>query len=170
MKKWSKFMLVLLLVCASLSPTIAQAATPYKTYTMDGYGYVTETQTAYTPYQTIEKIGADAFINPVDMCISKDGLLYVADAELKRIIVSDLEGEFIRYIGEGQLVQPTGVYVSAGNLVYVADKGGEKVAVFDAAGELLTTYGRPDSPIYGNSLNFKPMKIVANESGTLYII
>ena len=59
-KKWSKLLLVLLLVCASLSPAIAQAATPYKTYTMDGYGYVTETQTAYTPYQTIEKIGEDA--------------------------------------------------------------------------------------------------------------
>jgi hypothetical protein len=27
-----------------------QADTPYKTYTIDGYGYVTETQTAYLPY------------------------------------------------------------------------------------------------------------------------
>ncbi len=170
MKKWSKLLLVLLLVCASLSPAIAQAATPYKTYTMDGYGYVTETQTAYTPYQTIEKIGEDAFHTPSDMCISEDGLLYIADAGLKRIIVSDLEGEFLRYIGEGQLVQPTGVYVSRENLIYVADKGGKQVVVFNAEGEILTTYGRPDSPIYGNSLDFKPMKIVANESGTLYII
>ena len=48
MKKWSKYLLVVLLVCAFLSPVTAQAATPYKTYTIDGYGYVTETQTAYT--------------------------------------------------------------------------------------------------------------------------
>ena len=170
MKKWSKYLLAVLLVCAFLSPVTAQAATPYKTYTIDGYGYVTETQTAYTPYKTIEKIGKDAFVSPADMCISKDGLLYVADSGLARIIVADLEGNFIKYIGEGLLTQPTGVFVSDANLIYVADKGAKQVVVFNYEGEILETYGKPTSPIYGSELDFKPMKLVANESGTLYII
>ena len=44
-----------------------RADSPYKTYTIDGYGYVTETQTAYLPYQTITKIGEEALIGPTDL-------------------------------------------------------------------------------------------------------
>lgn len=170
MKKFGKLLLVALLICVCLSPIIAEAATPYKTYTVDGYGYVSETQTAYIPYGTLEKIGDEAFNTPVDMCISDDGLMYIADSGLKKIIVSDLEGNFIKYIGEGVLNSPTGVYVDANNKIYVADKGGKQVVVFNYEDEILATYGKPESPIYGSSLDFKPMKIVANSSGTLYLI
>lgn len=170
MKKLGRVLLAALLICACISPTVLQAATPYKTYTVDGYGYVTETQTAYTPYETIEKIGDEAFSSPQDLCIGADGLMYIADAGLQKIIVADTEGEFVRYIGEGVLNQPTGVYVSDNKRIYVADKGGKQVVVFDYDGEVVATYGKPTSPIYGSSQDFKPMKIVANETGTLYII
>lgn len=170
MKKFSKLLLITCLICACLSPVFIQAATPYKTYTLDGYGYVTETQTAYTPYETLEKIGEEAFVSPVDLCISDDGLMYIADSGLKRIIVADREGNFIKYIGEGILNQPTGVYVTANNQIYVADKAAKLVYLFSYEGEVIETYGRPSSPIYGDGLDFKPMKLVANESGTLYII
>ena len=103
MKKLGRILLAALLVCACISPVILQAATPYKTYTMDGYGYVMETQTAYTPYETLEKIGEDPFSSPVDMCIASDGLMYIADSGLKKIIVATTDGEFVRYIGEGSM-------------------------------------------------------------------
>ncbi|MDE7210006.1 MAG: hypothetical protein K2O03_01020, partial [Lachnospiraceae bacterium] len=170
MKKLGRVLLTALLVCACISPAILQAATPYKTYTMDGYGYVMETQTAYTPYETIEKIGEEAFISPVDMCIASDGLMYIADSGLKKIIVATTDGEFVRYIGEGLLSQPTGVYVSDNKRIYVADKEAKQVVIFDYDGEVIATYGRPTSPIYGAENDFKPMKVVANESGTLYLI
>ncbi len=170
MKKLGRILLAALLVCACISPVILQAATPYKTYTMDGYGYVMETQTAYTPYETLEKIGEEAFSSPVDMCIASDGLMYIADSGLKKIIVATTDGEFVRYIGEGQLTQPTGVYVSDNKRIYVADKGAKQVVVFDYDGAVIATYGKPDSPIYGAENDFKPMKIVANETGTLYLI
>ena len=170
MKKLGKILLAALLVCACISPAILQAATPYKTYTVDGYGYVMETQTAYTPHETIEKIGEEAFVTPVDMCIAADGLMYIADSGLKKIVVATTDGEFVRYIGEGELVSPTGVYVSDNKRIYVADKGAKQVVVFDYDGAVVATYGRPNSPIYGAENDFKPMKVVANESGTLYLI
>ncbi|MBQ9120492.1 MAG: YIP1 family protein [Lachnospiraceae bacterium] len=170
MKKLGKILLAAILICATLTPVMANAATPYKTYTVDGYGYVTETQTAYTPYETIEKIGEQAFVTPVDLCLDEDGLMYIADSGLKKIIVADSEGNFLHYIGEGILNAPTGVYVSADKRIYVADKGAKLVYVFNEAGEVIETYGKPTSPIYGADLDFKPMKIVANESGTLYLI
>ncbi|MCM1224672.1 MAG: YIP1 family protein [Lachnospiraceae bacterium] len=169
MKKYGKILLVTLLICVALSPVLAQAATPYKTYTVDGYGYVSETQTAYTAYETIGKIGDQAFVSPVDMCL-RDDVMYIADSGLKKIIVSTVEGEFIKDIGEGVLNQPMGVYVTADHKVYVADRGGEQVVVFNEAGEVINTYGKPDSPIYGTNMTFRPRKIVANASGTLYLI
>ena len=47
---------VLCLMFITLTQKTVFAETPYKTYTIDGNGNVMETQTAYTPYQTIIKI------------------------------------------------------------------------------------------------------------------
>lgn len=170
MKKTSRILLLMLLICAMSLPMAAGAATPYKTYTVDGYGYVTETQTAYSPLAAITKVGETSFVRPVDMSLSKDGNLYIADAGAKLILISDLEGNELGRIGEGILSEPTGVYVAEDNTVYVADRAAKKVFVFDGTGTLKAEYGKPDSPIYGDSMDFKPLKVVANQSGTMYII
>ena len=60
--------------------------------------------------------------------------------------------------------------VTEDGTVYVADKDAKKVFVFDAQGNVTAEYGKPDSPIYGNSMDFKPTKVVANKTGTMYII
>ena len=46
-------------------PVAALADSPYKTYTVDGYGSVIETQTAYLPYGTINKIGDETLKAPI---------------------------------------------------------------------------------------------------------
>lgn len=170
MKKKSKILLLTLLLCAVLVPIIAQAATPYKTYTVDGYSYVTETQTAYTPLSAITKVGETSFVTPVDLAISKDGNIYIADSSAKMILICDLDGNEVGRIGEGILSSPTGVFVAEDNTVYVADPAAKKVFVFNAKGEVIAEYGKPTSPIYGSEMDFKPTKIVANSSGTMYII
>lgn len=73
-----------------------QADTPYKTYTIDGYGYVTETQTAYLPYETIIKIGDESLNAPTDFTVLSDGSYYVLDSGNKRIIASDANNNLIK--------------------------------------------------------------------------
>ena len=112
-KKWfSKSLLVLGMVSAlvgsCLTPQTASADAPYRTYTLDGYGSINETQTAYMPYSSITKVGEEALNAPTDMMI-KDDLIYIADTGNKRIIVSTLEGEYVREFGNGNLVYPSGV-------------------------------------------------------------
>ncbi len=52
------FILITAILIAMISKgTGALADVPYKTYTVDGYGSVVATQTAYLPYATITKIG-----------------------------------------------------------------------------------------------------------------
>ena len=68
MKKTFKkllFSLSAVLLAAGMAVTPAAevyADSPYRTYTVDGYGYVTETQTAYLPYATITKVGEETLV------------------------------------------------------------------------------------------------------------
>lgn len=160
----------MLLCLVMMAGMTASAETPYKTYTVDGYGYVLETQSAYNPLAAITKVGETAFVSPMDMAIGKDGNLYIADAGAHVILICSRDGEQVGSIGEGILQTPTGVYVTEDGTVYVADKDAKKVFVFDAQGNVTAEYGKPDSPIYGNSMDFKPTKVVANKTGTMYII
>lgn len=159
-----------LLVFIMMTPTMASASVPYKTFTQNGYGYIRETQSAYTPEKTISKFGEYSFLSPSDIVITDDGYIYVADTGNKRILVGDLEGNFVDIIGEGELVTPTGIFVTDDKTLYVADKDGGKVVVFNEKGKKITEYGKPDHPLYGNKIEFKPQKLVVSSGGNMYII
>lgn len=170
MRKKAKIVVLLALCLSLVLGFTAVAETPYKTYTVDGYGYVLETQSAYNPASAITKVGETSFVTPMDMAIGNDGNLYIADAGAHVVMVSTVGGEEVRMIGEGTLQSPTGVFVSDDDKVYVADKDAKKVFVYDQEGNLLNEYGKPDSPIYGSTMDFRPIKVVANGTGTMYVI
>ncbi len=163
-------LLVLLLAVGLVSDKAAFAAAPYKTYTVDGYGSVTETQTAYLPYGTINKIGEEQLKAPTDFTILSDGTMYLLDSGNKRVLISDVEGNYYGSFGEDILNGPRGIYVTEDRICYVADRDARKVWVFDENGTLIRSYGRPQEPLYGDTLDFLPLKVVANSSGTIYVI
>lgn len=166
----SAIFLIAFVLVSGMGSLEAYAETPYKTYTEDGYGRIQETQTAYLAYETITKFG-DEFLNgPSDMYVTDDGEIYVADTGNGRIVVGNLEGEKIKTIGEGTLVTPKGVFVTENKHVYVADRDAEAVFEFDENGTVLNKYTKPDSPLYGETLSFLPIKIAVNDAGVMYII
>lgn len=154
------------------SGVTVRAEAPYRTFTSNGDGdyNLLSTQTAYLPYVTITKFGEEAFNNPNDMCVTEDGRIYVADTGNSRIIVGDLDGNYIKTVGEGILITPKGVFVTDDEHVYVADRDAQAVFEFDAEGGLLNTYTKPDSPLYGENLSFLPIKIVVNSAGIMFIV
>jgi len=146
------------------------ADTPYKTFTQDGYGRIVETQTAYTPYSTITKIGEHTFTKASDMKITMDEEVYIADTGGKRILVSDIEGNLLRIYGEGILKSPVGIFVTDEKYLYVADKDAGKIIVFNLAGDIVMEYTKPDHPLYGVDMAFKPMKLVVDKKGIMYVV
>lgn len=172
-------MLCLLLPLSSLGDT------PYKTYTVNGYGDVQETQTAYMAAETIVKFGGEAMKTPSDLFVTGDGTIYVADTGNSRILVGNAQNELLGVIGQDVLKSPRGVFVTPDGHVYVADRDAnieigrnEKnrpitsgaVYEFDADGTLLHTYVKPDNPLYGADLSFLPIKVTVNEAGILFIV
>lgn len=163
-------MLALVMIFTMIAPMAAHAETPYVTYTIDGYGTIRQTQTAYLPYETITKFGEETLSGPSDMVLTEDGLIYIADSGNKRIVVGNLAGELIQIIGEGVLQNPMGVYVTKDKKVYVADRDANAVQIFDQTGNLIQTYTKPTSPLYGENVSFLPIKITVNDAGIMYIV
>ena len=169
-KRFFVALLLLILTVTMAAPLTVSAETPYVTYTIDGYGRITQTQTAYLAYETITKFGEEKLNAPSDMQVTKDGTIYIADSGNARVVIGNLQGELIGTVGEGTLVNPQGLYVTEEKHIYVADRDAESVFVFDEKGELIQTYGKPDSPLYGDKLSFLPIKITVNDAGIMFVI
>ena len=149
----------------------ASADAPYVTYTINGYGQIRQTQTAYLAHATITKFGEETTLaGPSDICIAEDGLIYVADSGNARIVVGNTDGELVRIIGQGTLVNPRGVFVTDNGDVYVADRDAERIFIFNNTGTLIQEYGKPSSPLYGDEVSFLPIKLVVNDAGIMFVV
>ncbi|MCR5685181.1 MAG: hypothetical protein K6G81_07115 [Lachnospiraceae bacterium] len=162
--------LLALLMVFTAAPHEANADAPYKTYTVDGYGTVTATQTAYLPYATITKIGEESLVGPTDFTLMDDGSLYILDSGNKRVVVSDENYNLKATFGEGILEGPRGMYVTKDRICYIADRDARTIWMFGAGGELMGSFSKPAAAMYGEDQDFKPLKIVVNSSGTMYVI
>ncbi len=169
-KKIALALMVFLLGIEACGLNAQAGDAPYRTYTVDGYGYLIETQTAYLPYETLTKFGEEALSGPSDMCVTDDGKIYIADTGNSRIVVGDIEGNLVKIIGEGTLVTPKGVFVTKDNHVYVADRDAQRIFEFDENGSVVNEYGKPTSPLYGEALSFLPIKIIVNDAGIMFAI
>ena len=162
---WLLLLLLMLLPCFS-----AQAATPYRTFSLGTDGDLVETQTAYEPVRTMTRFGEETLNNPGDLRMGPDGNLYIADTGNRRIVVVSKTGELVKVIGDRSVFnRPTGVYVDGNLNVFVADERGEAVLMFDQDGNLVRTYEKPTHQLYGAS-RFRPTKVVLDKRGNLYVI
>lgn len=148
----------------------AGADAPYKTFTVNGYGEIQETQTAYLAHETIVKFGDESMNGPNDICVTADGVIYVADTGNSRILIGNADNELLGIVGAGVLKTPKGVDVTADGHIYVADRDLNAVVEFDSEGREINRYGKPENPLYGETLNFLPIKIAVNDAGLMYVI
>ncbi len=141
----------------------------YKTVTRDKNDDYIETQTAYKPVSTIEKIGDEFLSGPKDMVIFENRI-YIADTGNGRVVVASPSGELVRSFGSGYLKEPVGIFVSKDGGVFVADSGANAVFCFTQEGELERKYERPTDLLYGDKENFIPQKIAVDGKDNLYVV
>ena len=168
-RSFALIFIVMAFIPFGLTETKVEASAPYKTFTYDGAGRFVETQTAYLPVSTINRIG-DLRLNEASDLVIENDIMYIADTENKRVLVANLEGDLIQIIGEDLLSIPRGIFVTEDQKIYVADEGNQMVHVFDENGELIEEYGRPDHPLYGDHTPFLPQKLVVDSRENIYVI
>lgn len=86
------------------------------------------------------------FLAPVGIAHGAGEEIYVADAELGRVVRLDRDGNPLGSFAEGVVERPTGLAHDPGSgLTYVADSGAHDIKVFDRHGRLVRTLGRHGS-------------------------
>ncbi|CAB1367719.1 hypothetical protein [Denitratisoma oestradiolicum] len=97
-------------------------------------------------------VGMQSFVSPVGIALGRDGVVYVADAELGLIARLDREGRSLGALGKGMLQRPTGlVYDLVRHRLYVADTYAHHIKIFEEDGSLVGEIGeRGDHPLEFN--------------------
>ncbi|MCH7880269.1 MAG: 6-bladed beta-propeller [Proteobacteria bacterium] len=112
---------------------------------------------------------------PMGLDVDRDGNLYVCDASMKRVVVFDRDGNYLRTLGHRDLFsRPAGLAVDPdGKKVFVVDTGGvssdwHRVVVLDAqTGEFLYNISQRGSG--EGELNL-PRDAVIAADGNLYVV
>lgn len=177
-------MLLALLVCSfSALPISAENAQgiPYSSYQewngQSNTGYVLQ-QNVYEPCAYLDggQMGIGMLDQPQDLFVSQDAI-YLLDSGNSRVVVLNTDYSFNRVIErwsyQGEMLQITGakgIYVNRDGFLYIADTENGRVLKADREGRVLTIYGRPESEIIPENLEFRPSKITEDDNGFLFIL
>src|SRR5690606_5594319 len=168
MQRLSKLLICTLILVLFPFLSVASAVAPYDTMTIAPDGEIVNTQTAYEPLGLL--LADEEIVNPEDIYIDDNGIMYVVDSGTKKVIVFNQQGTVLAEVGEGILGLPTGVFVDEGGDIYVADYQKEVVFRFSSEGELIREYGRPESLLFGSRSPYKPQKVGIDRRGNIYVV
>ncbi|QLY39538.1 hypothetical protein HF295_01140 [Hujiaoplasma nucleasis] len=170
MKKYLTIFLFLLVSALVIGTSVkAENGVNYNTYTLSD-GRLVRTQIAYVPIGDINELDGVSLDTPQDVHIANNKL-YIASlgTDSSKIIIYDLLSETAQVIGQDFLENASGVYATEEGIIYVADRAANVAYKLDETGQILTTYVKPNSPLFGTE-NFQPRKIISDSRGNVYIL
>lgn len=170
MKKWIGMWL-----SSVLTVTLAfsvSAATVENHWVKDQEGGWGPVPVSYVPEDTTAYFGeAGSLYNPQDI-FYRDGLLYIADTGNNRIVVMDTDAQVkgVYTGGEIPFNSPNGVYADEDGDIYIADTNNSLIVHLAPDGTFVESFGKPESELYDEIYDFKPMKLCIDNIGQFYII
>ncbi|KAF0126968.1 MAG: Fibronectin type III domain protein [Elusimicrobia bacterium] len=87
------------------------------------------------------QVGGLSLMNPVDAASDEKNNLYILDAGLKKVIVTDQSGKYLStWDDSGALASPASLVYDGKGFFYVLDKGAYSVKIFDAGGRFQASF------------------------------
>lgn len=167
-------------ITISMCAVNVSATEAYNPYNYDRWGDPISSQAGYTADSFVDgnTIGCGAFSEPADIYISYENLMYIVDKGNNRIVITDLEFNFIRemkdftYNGEPTtLKKPTGIFVDQyTGWIYIADNENERVIKCDSNGNVDMVFGKPQTELYSSDLTYNPNKVIVDKAGNVYVV
>jgi len=112
----------------------------------------------------------DAFNNPADVVIAKDGRIFIADGEestSNRVVQYSKEGKFVKYWGgkgtePGKFNDPHSIAMDSKGRLYVADRMNFRIQIFDQDGKYLDQWTHLGAP--------SPFGLFITSDDMLYVV
>ena len=87
------------------------------------------------------EVGNILLKKPIDIQCDKKGDIYILDADLKKVIVTDASGKFIKvWDDSGNLVKPVALAYDNKGYFYILDAGVSSIKIFDKEGHFVTSF------------------------------
>lgn len=181
-KRFLTCMLVLFVIAGS-AVSVSASQVPY-----DGYNYWIGTKYEDSRKSAYSKVAFDVediidarklkisdFTELSDFCVS-DGNIYILDGGDSRITITDADYNVIKdikqlnYNGETlDYLHASGIYAKDGK-IYLCDTENGRVLVMDNDCNVLSMIEKPNSPIIPSDFQYRPVKLVVDSEGYLYIL
>ena len=141
------------------------------------------TATAFRYSHTVGRftLGGPGFLNPVDLTIGPDGVIYVLSRShlevsemlaLKRITLCNVAGDYLGEFctggsGDGDLMWPSSITMDAEENIYVADEALQRVTILDKKGQFLSKWGTRGT---GDGEFDRPASLAFDNEGNLLLV
>ncbi|BCR03995.1 hypothetical protein DESUT3_10640 [Desulfuromonas versatilis] len=95
--------------------------------------------------------GQDGIALATNMCLDKDGFIYVTNLGSGKVLKMDRDGHILMTMGQlgdfvGQFARPKGITVDDKGRIYVVDNGHQNVQIFNSQSRILAFFGDPGLP------------------------
>lgn len=184
MKKGKRILALLLCgVWMALLPAQTALASegPYQTYLFDRWSDSVPLPNGYVPVRSVSgsQIGCGDFNNGADLFYSRErDEIYVVDAGNARIVVLDTDLGFVRQYdtltgqdgSEYTFSNPQGIYVLEDGTMYIAESGNHEVVRCDVQGRIEQVYGKPETSLLAEGVEYRPDKVVVDDRGRIYVL
>lgn len=179
-KKWLLAVTIASLLFGYAAPAPAYAeATPYESYNYNYWEEAVPAPAAYIPDRTLtgKDLGVGDFLDPGDMFVTANGLIYIADSGNGRIICLDSNWKVDKVItgfenkGKADTFRnPSGLFINKEGNLFVADTDNGRIVVLSPDGELLRMIEKPESDILPADFKFIPVKITVDQAERVYVV
>lgn len=169
---------ILLIITIQLFSVNVFAYESYGGYTYDSENNKLMLPICYLPSKSIigQDLGIDGFKQPSDLVIN-DSKIFVLDSGNKRIIILDKNYKLIKVIDkiynngiEDSLNSPRGIYVNTEGDIFIADTDNNRALVIDINGNIKVTFTKPQSALFADNLEFRPIKIIQDNNKNTYVL
>ena len=163
----------------ALSPTASAGELPYASYTYNAWDESVPSPAGYEPagVYTGEDLGAGMLKAPSDLYVDEEGNVYLSDTGNNRVLVLGedftlrrTEDTVLQDGEERALQSPAGVFVDKQGLLYICESGGGRVVAVDGENRVRAVFGRPESELIPENLDFVPSKVLVNRLGMVFVI
>lgn len=180
-KKINRLISIMLILTLIFSMSVS-AEVPYNSYNYDPNstsGDALPTAAGYLPDKLIsgDTLGIGALNAPKDMYYDNNQFLYLLDSGNSRVVVMTKDYKVDHIVTpkdkSGNAIQfqdASGIFVGKSGRIFVADSAAKLVYVLDSQGVQQGQIGAPVSDVVPDDLDYKPIKVLEDTSGIVYVI